>query len=374
MTDQQPFGARLRAAMDGRGPLCAGIDPHAGLLDAWGLTDSVNGLEKFALAATEALAPEVAAVKPQSAFFERFGSRGIEVLERVIATAREAGALVVLDVKRGDIGSTAQAYADAYLDPRSPIAADAITAAPYLGFGSLAPMIATAREHGTGVFVLALTSNPEAPPFQHARTDGGRSVAGTVLAELAGLNRDVAPMGSFGAVVGATIEDTDEDLAINGPLLVPGHRRAGRHGRRRTTHLRQRARPGAALQLARDPGRRTRRRGPARRGRPFDRRVHRAEDGLMRRHRLAGVALVLAAPRTGRGVRWGQHRRLLRRPPVPPQGDGRDDRVHLSRCPAEPPADAARPVREGARGPHRRVAGLPRGARRTRPGASRTPG
>ncbi len=218
----QPFGARLRAAMDGRGPLCAGIDPHAALLDAWGLTDSVNGLERFALTATEALAPHVAAVKPQSAFFERFGSRGIEVLERVIATAREAGALVVLDVKRGDIGSTAQAYADAYLDPRSPIAVDAITAAPYLGFGSLDPMIATAREHGTGVFVLALTSNPEAPPFQHATTSEGRSVAGTVLADLAELNHDVTPLGSFGAVVGATIEQTGEDLDINGPLLVPG--------------------------------------------------------------------------------------------------------------------------------------------------------
>src|SRR4029079_6694567 len=104
-------GGRLTHAMEDRGRFCGGIDPHAGLLDAWGLTDSVNGLEKFALAATEALAPQVAAVKPQSAFFERFGSRGIEVLERVITTAREAGALVVLDVKRGDIGSTAQAYA-----------------------------------------------------------------------------------------------------------------------------------------------------------------------------------------------------------------------------------------------------------------------
>jgi orotidine-5'-phosphate decarboxylase len=223
MTDrQQPFGARLRAAMDGRGPLCAGIDPHAALLDAWGLTDSVDGLEKFALSATEVLAPQVAAIKPQSAFFERFGSRGVAVLERVITTAREAGALVVLDVKRGDIGSTAQAYADAYLDQRSPIAADAITAAPYLGFGSLDPMITTAREHGAGVFVLALTSNPEAPPFQRARTSAGATVAGTVLAELAALNGETAPMGSFGAVVGATIDNTDENLAINGPLLVPG--------------------------------------------------------------------------------------------------------------------------------------------------------
>jgi orotidine-5'-phosphate decarboxylase len=222
MSTRPTFGARLRAAMDRRGPLCAGIDPHASLLEAWGLTDTVDGLETFALTAAEALAPEVAAVKPQSAFFERFGARGVEVLERVVATAREAGALVVLDVKRGDIGSTAQAYADAYLDPRSPLAADAITAAPYLGFGSLEPMVATARTHDAGVFVLALTSNPEAPPFQHARMADGRSVAGRVLAELALLNEAASPMGSFGAVVGATIQDTDEDLAINGPLLVPG--------------------------------------------------------------------------------------------------------------------------------------------------------
>ena len=217
-----PFGARLHHAMAHRGPLCAGIDPHAALLGQWGLEDSVAGLESFALGATEALAPHVAAVKPQSAFFERFGSRGVAVLERVVATAREAGALVVLDVKRGDIGSTAQGYADAYLDPASPLAADAITASPYLGFGSIGPMIETAHAHGAGVFVLALTSNPEAPEFQHARTAAGASVAGSVLASLATLNRGADPMGSFGAVVGATIERTDEDLAINGPLLVPG--------------------------------------------------------------------------------------------------------------------------------------------------------
>ena len=252
-----PFGERLREAMDGRGPLCAGIDPHAGLLDAWGLTDSVNGLEKFARTAVEALAPRVAAVKPQSAFFERFGSRGVAVLEQVIETAREAGALVVLDVKRGDIGSTAQAYADAYLDPTSPLAADAVTVSPYLGFGSLEPFVATARTHGKGVFVLALTSNPEAPVVQHARTESGATVAGTVLAELSRLNDGVTPMGSFGAVVGATIGETVEDLAINGPLLVPGDRRPGRHRRRRTAHLRRLARPGAAVELARDPGRRT---------------------------------------------------------------------------------------------------------------------
>ena len=218
-----PFGTRLHAAVAARGPLCAGIDPHSSLLLDWGLGDDVAGLERFALTAVEALAPQVAAVKPQSAFYERFGSRGIAVLERVIAESRAAGALVVLDVKRGDIGSTTQAYADAYLDPASPLAADAITASPYLGFGSLGPMVETARRHDAGVFVLALTSNKEGPEVQHAVTDDGRTVAGRILDHLRALNAGAEPLGSFGAVVGATVSDTDEELAINGPVLAPGY-------------------------------------------------------------------------------------------------------------------------------------------------------
>ena len=216
------FGARLRAALDARGQLCAGLDPHAGLLAEWGLPDSVAGLERFALTATEALAPEVSVLKPQSAFYERFGSRGIAVLERLVETCREAGALVLLDVKRGDIGSTSQAYADAYLDPSSPLAVDAITASPYLGFGSLSPMIDTARRHGRGVFVLALTSNKEGPEVQEARTGGG-TVADVVLDHLRELNRDADPLGDFGAVVGATIDAGDHRLDINGPILAPGY-------------------------------------------------------------------------------------------------------------------------------------------------------
>ena len=216
------FGTRLHAAIAARGPLCAGIDPHAALLRDWGLDDDVAGLERFALTAVEGLAPHVSVVKPQSAFYERFGSRGIAVLERVVAESRAAGALVLLDVKRGDIGSTSQAYADAYLDPSSPLAVDAITASPYLGFGSLDPMIETARLHDAGVFVLALTSNKEGPEVQHARVDGG-TVAGRMLGHLRALNDGAEPLGSFGAVVGATIGDTGESLDINGPLLAPGY-------------------------------------------------------------------------------------------------------------------------------------------------------
>ena len=180
------------------------------------------GLERFALTVVEAVAPVVAVVKPQSAFYERFGSRGIAVLERVVAESRDAGALVVMDAKRGDIGSSNQAYADAYLDPASPLASDALTVSPYLGFGSLDPMVEAARRHGAGLFVLALTSNPEGPEVQHARTATG-TVAGTVLDHLRRLNAGAEPMGSFGAVVGATIGDTGEDLDVNGPLLVPGY-------------------------------------------------------------------------------------------------------------------------------------------------------
>jgi orotidine-5'-phosphate decarboxylase len=180
-----PFGTRLSAAIAERGRFCVGIDPHAALLHEWGLADDVAGLERFALTVVEAVAPVVGVVKPQSAFYERFGSRGIAVLERVVEESRAAGALVLLDVKRGDIGSTSQAYADAYLDPASPLA-------------------------------------KEGPEVQHARTPQG-TVAGTVLDHLRRLNAGAEPMGSFGAVVGATIGETGEDLDVNGPLLVPGY-------------------------------------------------------------------------------------------------------------------------------------------------------
>ena len=220
------FGARLAESVRARGRLCVGIDPHPGLLDGWGLTDSVRGLERFALTAVEAFGNVAAVVKPQSAFFERHGSKGIEVLERVIAGCRELGALVLLDVKRGDIGSTVQAYADAYLDPRSPLAADAVTASPFLGVASLDPLVETALAHDAGVFLLALTSNPEGPEVQHARTSDGRAVAAHVLDAVAARNAGAHGLGSIGAVVGATVELPagigPDQLDVGGPLLVPG--------------------------------------------------------------------------------------------------------------------------------------------------------
>ncbi|MGQ0626430.1 MAG: orotidine-5'-phosphate decarboxylase [Sporichthyaceae bacterium] len=217
-----PFGERLWAAVDELGPLCVGSDPHAALLAHWGLDDDAAGAERFGRTVVQALAGRVPALKPQSAFFERFGSAGVAALERVIADSRAAGLLVITDVKRGDIGSTAAAYAQAYLDPASPLCSDALTVSPYLGFGTLTPFLDLAAAHGAGVFVLALTSNPEGPQVQHARTAGGSTVAGAMLAAVAAANAGASPQGSIGVVVGATIADTAENLAVNGPLLVPG--------------------------------------------------------------------------------------------------------------------------------------------------------
>jgi orotidine-5'-phosphate decarboxylase len=234
-----PFGARLAAAMDEHGPLCVGIDPHASLLEAWGLADDVDGLREFSLRVVDALGGKVAAFKPQAAFFERHGSRGLAVLEEVVAAARAAGSggtLTIVDAKRGDIGSTMGAYAEAFLAEGSPLAGDALTVSPYLGFGSLAPAVELAAATGRGLFVLCLTSNKEGFEVQHARTEGpdevvGGALGGTVAALMAAraavLNAGAEPMGSVGLVVGATIGDavraTGTDLvAVNGPLLAPG--------------------------------------------------------------------------------------------------------------------------------------------------------
>lgn len=193
MSGLEPFGARLRRAMDERGPLCVGIDPHASLLAEWGLNDDVAGLERFSRTVVEAVADRVAVLKPQSAFFERFGSRGVAVLETSVAEARAAGALVVMDAKRGDIGSTMAAYAESFLHKDAPLFSDALTVSPYLGYGSLSPAVAMARESGAGLFVLALTSNPEGGEVQHAARPDGRNVGATMLAHLAAENTGRSP-------------------------------------------------------------------------------------------------------------------------------------------------------------------------------------
>ena len=215
------FGARLAAAVAAHGNLCAGIDPHPGLLAAWDLTDDAEGLEAFAMTCVEAFAGHVAVVKPQSAFFERHGSRGIAVLERVLGAFDDTGTLVILDAKRGDIGSTMDGYADAYLAVKAPLGADAVTLSPYLGFGSLAPGLDAASDAGRGVFVLARTSNPEGEEVQLAVV-GGRSVAQSIVDAAAARNAGAEPLGGVGVVVGATIDHGLDLSRLNGPVLAPG--------------------------------------------------------------------------------------------------------------------------------------------------------
>ncbi|MGW9156070.1 orotidine-5'-phosphate decarboxylase [Microbacterium sp. NPDC055665] len=222
------FGERVRAALHARGPLCVGIDPHAALLAAWGLTDDAQGLREFGLRTVEAASGRVGIVKPQVSFFERFGSQGIAALEDVLAAARAASLLVIADAKRGDIGSTMDDYARAWLTPGSPLEADALTVNPFLGVGALDGAFALAADHGKGLFVLAATSNPEAESLQRSVNASGDTVSAAVIAEVTARNVESSPArewGSFGFVIGATV-----DWALAGisaftpaaPILAPG--------------------------------------------------------------------------------------------------------------------------------------------------------
>jgi orotidine-5'-phosphate decarboxylase len=225
-TDRGSFGAKVRDAVAATGPLCAGIDPSVALLEQWGLDRDAGGLLQFGLRCVESFAGLVPVVKPQVAFFEQFGSGGMVALEMVIVEARSAGLLVIADAKRGDIGNTMEAYASAWLDPDSTLAADAVTALPYLGLGSLDPMIELAAAHGRGVIVVVRSSNPEGRALQEARTGGGTgpAVEDLLLAAIAERNHGgQIPQGTIGAVVGATLGPSEFDLGgLGGVILAPG--------------------------------------------------------------------------------------------------------------------------------------------------------
>ena len=215
------YRQRLRTVVEQRGALVVGIDPHPSLLDAWGLARTASGLENCARGLVEAIGDQVAVFKPQSAFFETYGSAGIAVLERVLADIRDKGAISILDVKRGDIGSTMDAYADAYLAEGSPLAADAITISPYLGFGSLKPAFERAVANNRGVYVLARTSNPEGGQVQLALGKDG-SVVQEIIDAARAFNAS-ARTRAIGLVVGGTHASLGCDVSeFNGSILVPG--------------------------------------------------------------------------------------------------------------------------------------------------------
>ena len=238
----ESFGARLGRAFATSGQLCVGIDPHAGLLHDWGLPDSASGARDFGLRVVDAAASSATGhgagiVKPQVAFFERHGSAGYAALEDVLAAARSAGLLVIADVKRGDLGTSVDAYGEAWLTPGSPLEADAMTVVAYQGLGSLDGVIDRAARFGKGLFVLAATSNPEARQTQTAVRSDGRSVAAGVVAEVADRNAagpaataatagSPGRLGSFGVVIGATIRLADfglsPDALVGMPVLAPG--------------------------------------------------------------------------------------------------------------------------------------------------------
>ncbi|WP_420364746.1 orotidine-5'-phosphate decarboxylase [Curtobacterium sp. L3-7] len=228
----EPFGVRLAAAIGSRSALCVGIDPHAATLAAWGLGRDEAGLTEFGRVLVDAAAGRAAVVKPQIAFFEAAGVDGYRALDATIRRARDAGLLVVADVKRGDIGSTGDDYALAWLDRDGPFAADAMTVSPYLGYGSLAGTVDVARRNGAGVFVLAATSNPEARVLQTAvLAEGpraGRSVAAGIVLDVADDNPAVGDqaIGDVGLVLGATLSLQDFGIGADeigtSPILAPG--------------------------------------------------------------------------------------------------------------------------------------------------------
>lgn len=229
-TPRAPFGDRLLDTTEQRGRLCVGIDPHPSLLEAWELPVNVDGLKTFTNTCVEAFADTAALVKPQVAFFEAFGSGGFAVLEQALADLSSGGALTLADAKRGDIGSTMAAYAQAWLSDVSPLAADSVTVSPYLGFGSLDPALEMAEATGRGLFVLAATSNPEGASVQTAvvtREDGEqRSLSQLIVDSASSVNKRSmaagARAGSVGVVLGATLVESPDLDELSGPILLPG--------------------------------------------------------------------------------------------------------------------------------------------------------
>jgi orotidine-5'-phosphate decarboxylase len=206
----KPFAQRFLELADSRSPFCLGIDPTPQLLKAWELPHTAEGLAQMCERVIAAAEDRLAIVKPQIAFFERFGSKGIQVLEKLIEAFHERGTLVLVDAKRGDIGSTVEAYAQAYLGPSSAFRADAMTAHAYLGFGALKPLLTHAVDVGAGVFVVVRSSNVEGIPLQTAVLNhDGRTVADSLADLITEFNEQTSAteIGPVGAVVGATIEN-----------------------------------------------------------------------------------------------------------------------------------------------------------------------
>jgi orotidine-5'-phosphate decarboxylase len=220
-----PFAVRFAEAREKYGPLALGADPHGPLLARWGLSDDADGLERFTDIVLAAADGTVGLIKPQSAFYERHGWRGIRALTRLAETARGEGILVILDVKRGDVGTTNDAYAQAYLGPGAAVEADAVTVHPYLGLGAMEAFTDRASQSGSCLLVVTRSTNPEGRAVQAARGADGSSVEQRLLDDIGTLNARLAPgrIGPVGAVIGPARVDPPLDLAAaNALFLAPG--------------------------------------------------------------------------------------------------------------------------------------------------------
>ena len=227
----ETFSRKLENAFNKSGHLCVGIDPHEQLLADSGIQQTADGLNTFSMQLLDQLTGTVGIIKPQVSFFERFGSAGFRVLEEICSEAASRGFLVIADAKRGDIGSTMTAYAEAWLAKDAPFMVDALTLSPYLGVRSLTPAVELAVERGKGLFVLCATSNPEGIALQAALEDG-TTVANSVANEVAILNRassqSKTTFGTIGLVIGATVNLPTLGLSNlsqddpKAPILAPG--------------------------------------------------------------------------------------------------------------------------------------------------------
>ena len=219
------FGAKLEAAFQKHGQLCVGIDPHATLIEEWGLPDNAASLLEFGRRVIEAASGRVGIVKPQVSFFERHGAAGYSALETLTREARDADLLVIADAKRGDIGTTMEAYLEAWLSKNSPFYADSLTVSPYLGSSVYLKQMGEYFAAGKGVISLVATSNPEGESVQ-------LEIAARQFAELTKVNQVVAGagdrLGPIGAVIGATLDLRKYQLSLESqptvktPILAPG--------------------------------------------------------------------------------------------------------------------------------------------------------
>lgn len=232
------FASRLsKATIKTKSVLCVGIDPHPDLMPALfggqdqmpGSAQAIRHLEAFSQAILEATTGMVPAIKPQVAFFERHGPEGLRVLASLSAEAKHRELLVIMDAKRGDIGTTAQAYAEAWLGPEAIFAADALTLNPYLGLDSLEPFIRRAQQTLSGVFILVRTSNPGSADLQQLLINGKPTWA-HLAAGLGGMVKEQfdpsCDLSSVGVVVGAT--GPEDAMAVRkllpaAPFLIPGY-------------------------------------------------------------------------------------------------------------------------------------------------------